>query len=164
MTRADHLALVAAQVEAARSQIAAEERAEKLAEARARRESAPPAETRCARAACGRTFAPGNAERRFCTARCRHLESDRRYQARLRRAACVSVRGPSPGVKRGGGRPRSKRGGECLNCGRRVPETSRFSRYCGNSCACLYGRKRRAKEQGVAVGRVAYAARTGGAA
>lgn len=39
MTRADHLAAVASQVEAARSQIAAEERAEKLAEARAAREA-----------------------------------------------------------------------------------------------------------------------------
>ena len=51
-----------------------------------------------------------------------------------------------PTLARGPGRPRAKRGGNCRNCGRIVPNASRFSRYCSNSCACLFGRKRRAED------------------
>lgn len=164
MTRADHLALVTARIEAARARIAEEERAERIAEARARREErlspsvrpgpAPAGEVRCARERCGRTFTyrPGKL---FCERRCAHREHDQKYQARVRAGEQMN----------GGrnGRPRSRRGGKCLNCRRRVPETSRFALYCSNSCACIFGRKRRLEEQGP-VGRMAFAVRMGGAA
>lgn len=61
--------------------------------------------------------------------------------------ACIRPRyATPPGTKRGGGRPTEQRGAPCRYCGEPVPASSRFSAYCSNSCACRYGKWRRAKQ------------------